>query len=400
MFVTSGREGSAAYYPGGILRQETFLDVPTVDTTGAGDIFFGCMLDTILRLGPEGFSPQEMQEALRFASAAAAIVTTRPGATRSVPRREEVDAFLNGHPLVGPEAALRERNMRVRCVAHSRESPVSQGKPPARTISPGVSTWLHLLFWGEGGKKTTCHKGGYLLSVFRLWWDLHVKKGGDSYSGTNDPQSQWDRGGCRRDCRIFPAGGGNFGEDHMDLRGPADVFKQVGVRWGEGFSVHQKLLDPVTFFRLNQKLSAASLSQPADAGGLDGAAASGGGEDFKLLELAVILIGEGQGKGGQIGKITADHPAGYCGRPLSDGAVFPQVEDGGRGAVLYLEIEEGDGIRAQGDWLFFILNRGFAECGHLPAGRGRVLGKLIVQLPLGQKRLHQELIDVPHVAGH
>ena len=99
VFVTSGREGSAAYYPGGILRQETFLDVPTVDTTGAGDIFFGCMLDTILRLGPEGFSPQEMQEALRFASAAAAIVTTRPGAMRSVPRREEVDAFLNGHPL-------------------------------------------------------------------------------------------------------------------------------------------------------------------------------------------------------------------------------------------------------------------------------------------------------------
>ena len=99
VFVTSGREGSAAYYPGGILRQETFLDVSTVDTTGAGDIFFGCMLDSILRLGPEGFSPQEMQEALRFASAAAAIVTTRPGAMRSVPRREEVDAFLNGHPL-------------------------------------------------------------------------------------------------------------------------------------------------------------------------------------------------------------------------------------------------------------------------------------------------------------
>ena len=61
--------------------------VKAVDTIAAGDTFNGALVTALL----EG---KAMDDAVRFAHAAAAIAVTRPGAQPSVPWREEIDAFL------------------------------------------------------------------------------------------------------------------------------------------------------------------------------------------------------------------------------------------------------------------------------------------------------------------
>ncbi|PXF29009.1 ribokinase [Pokkaliibacter plantistimulans] len=65
----------------------TGFKVQAVDTTAAGDTFNAGLLVALL----EGKS---MQEAVPFAHAAAAISVTRLGAQTSIPRRAEVDSFL------------------------------------------------------------------------------------------------------------------------------------------------------------------------------------------------------------------------------------------------------------------------------------------------------------------
>jgi ribokinase len=66
----------------------TAFKVMAVDATAAGDVFNGALA---LRLS-EGRS---IEEAIRFASAAAAISVTRLGAQPSAPRREEIEEFLH-----------------------------------------------------------------------------------------------------------------------------------------------------------------------------------------------------------------------------------------------------------------------------------------------------------------
>lgn len=62
--------------------------VPTVDTVAAGDAFNGG-LAVALSLG------LTVPEAIRFASATAALSVTQPGAQPSLPKREAVEAFLS-----------------------------------------------------------------------------------------------------------------------------------------------------------------------------------------------------------------------------------------------------------------------------------------------------------------
>jgi ribokinase len=64
--------------------------VKAIDTVGAGDCFNGAFAVALL----EGKDPWQ---AARFASAAAAISVTRPGAQASMPSRPEVDEFLALH---------------------------------------------------------------------------------------------------------------------------------------------------------------------------------------------------------------------------------------------------------------------------------------------------------------
>lgn len=87
VFVTCGAKG--CYYrnasAGGHVTGLSGLQV--VDTTGAGDIFGGSALWRILRTGkaPASLTQEELEDAVRFANAAAGLSTTRQGGISSVP---------------------------------------------------------------------------------------------------------------------------------------------------------------------------------------------------------------------------------------------------------------------------------------------------------------------------
>ncbi|UYP73397.1 ribokinase [Pantoea dispersa] len=86
VLITLGRRGVWLSEQGQGQRIPGF-SVQAVDTIAAGDTFNGAFITARL----EGVA---MQDAVRFAHAAAAIAVTRPGAQPSVPWRTEIDAFL------------------------------------------------------------------------------------------------------------------------------------------------------------------------------------------------------------------------------------------------------------------------------------------------------------------
>lgn len=84
-------------------RMATY-DVPTVDTTGAGDAFVGSMLLQLAGLSPSelgGLAQQSLQEMVDFANAAGSLTTTRKGAIPAMPTREEIQRCRACVPLLG-----------------------------------------------------------------------------------------------------------------------------------------------------------------------------------------------------------------------------------------------------------------------------------------------------------
>ena len=69
----------------------------TIETTGAGDTFCACVLNYVLENGIEELEEDRLGDMLRFANAAAYLVTTKKGAIRSMPEREQVLAILANH---------------------------------------------------------------------------------------------------------------------------------------------------------------------------------------------------------------------------------------------------------------------------------------------------------------
>jgi ribokinase len=86
VIVTLGAQGAVACTPDGLVRAPA-LPVEVVDTTAAGDAFNASLALALAEKRPLG-------DALRFASAAAALACTRRGAQPSLPHRDEVDALL------------------------------------------------------------------------------------------------------------------------------------------------------------------------------------------------------------------------------------------------------------------------------------------------------------------
>lgn len=92
--VTAGAEGSYSYSFGHRVFVPSFLLGGTIETTGAGDTFCASVLGYVLRHGAENLSEEALTEMLRFANAAAYLVTTKKGAIRSMPELCEVQDIL------------------------------------------------------------------------------------------------------------------------------------------------------------------------------------------------------------------------------------------------------------------------------------------------------------------
>ncbi len=94
ILLSMGPDGSRAYQ--GDIRVEVpaFRLENTIETTGAGDCFMGSILHNVLRNGWKTYSKEELTEMLRFANAAAALVTTKSGALKVMPALEDVEGLL------------------------------------------------------------------------------------------------------------------------------------------------------------------------------------------------------------------------------------------------------------------------------------------------------------------
>ncbi len=95
ILVSMGKEGSRAYYRDKMVEVRPFLQKNTIETTGAGDTFCGCVLHYICENGLDGLTEGMLREMLTFANAAAALITTRKGALRVMPEKEEILELLN-----------------------------------------------------------------------------------------------------------------------------------------------------------------------------------------------------------------------------------------------------------------------------------------------------------------
>ncbi|MBY0525120.1 MAG: hypothetical protein K2R98_17070 [Gemmataceae bacterium] len=87
--VTDGADG--CWFRGradSMARHQPAFAVATVDTTGCGDVFHGAYAAALAR-------GLEMEERIRFASAAAALKAMQSGAQAGIPSRASIEAFLH-----------------------------------------------------------------------------------------------------------------------------------------------------------------------------------------------------------------------------------------------------------------------------------------------------------------
>ncbi|MCR5399319.1 MAG: carbohydrate kinase [Lachnospiraceae bacterium] len=122
VFATLGPEGSMVLSGDNVVRVPAFINKGTVETTGAGDTFMGCVIGYILRMagvagavaegntGMVGYTMEwdrqhalmdmdsfHLSDMLTYANAAASIITTRRGAMMVMPTRDEITVFIINH---------------------------------------------------------------------------------------------------------------------------------------------------------------------------------------------------------------------------------------------------------------------------------------------------------------
>lgn len=94
VLITMGKDGSRAYYKDMRVEASPFLQENTIETTGAGDTFCASILNYVLEHGLNALTEENLLEMLTFANAAASLITTRKGALRVMPSRQEVIDFI------------------------------------------------------------------------------------------------------------------------------------------------------------------------------------------------------------------------------------------------------------------------------------------------------------------
>ncbi len=96
LLATLGKEGSYAYYKDQKVMAKPFLNPNTIETTGAGDTFCACILNYVLEHGLDELNEKDLLEMLTFANGASSLITTRRGALKVMPEKEEVEQYISG----------------------------------------------------------------------------------------------------------------------------------------------------------------------------------------------------------------------------------------------------------------------------------------------------------------
>jgi len=96
ILLSMGPAGSRAYYRDLRVEEPPFLQKNTIETTGAGDTFCACVLNYVLEHDLQNLTEAQLHEMLRFANAAASMITTRKGALKAMPSADEVEKLLHG----------------------------------------------------------------------------------------------------------------------------------------------------------------------------------------------------------------------------------------------------------------------------------------------------------------
>ena len=91
--ITLGGNGSCAYTRNATAKAPVY-DVKSVEKTGAGDTFFGCVLNYVLEHEVNKLTKEQLLELLRFANAGASLITTRKGALKVMPNRQEIQDLM------------------------------------------------------------------------------------------------------------------------------------------------------------------------------------------------------------------------------------------------------------------------------------------------------------------
>ncbi|MCQ2519380.1 MAG: carbohydrate kinase [Lachnospiraceae bacterium] len=91
MCVTLGKNGSIAIYNGMRISSPGVIRENTIETTGAGDTFMACVINYVLENGIDNLKESDLVKMQAFAGNAASLITTRKGALKVMPTREEVE---------------------------------------------------------------------------------------------------------------------------------------------------------------------------------------------------------------------------------------------------------------------------------------------------------------------
>ena len=99
VMVTMGPRGCMLVQDGKVWSAETY-DTPCIDTTGAGDAFWGATLSQLLELGkrPGGLTEEEALRLIDFSNAAGSMATTKRGAIPAMPDRTEIYECMKSVP--------------------------------------------------------------------------------------------------------------------------------------------------------------------------------------------------------------------------------------------------------------------------------------------------------------
>ncbi len=103
LIVTMGPRGCLCVRGGETWDARTF-DTPCVDTTGAGDAFWGATLSQLLELekGPEELTAEEIASLMDFSNAAGSLATTKRGAIPAMPDRAAILDCIASVPRLQP----------------------------------------------------------------------------------------------------------------------------------------------------------------------------------------------------------------------------------------------------------------------------------------------------------